>query len=450
MIQVIRRFPLVPGMPWLACVLILACTQPIAGQLVSSEFADASPAAELRATDNPPFRLPGVDAQPAAYYTQSCNTCNGAGTSPGLHGAALMPGGCGVRGTNLFWCNPYEDLVEDACGYDPCANCQYSSAPLVFATVEVMPLFRDQQQDPVFQTLSFGGPAVLETGDLDTEFDAGMRIVLGAALTDLYRLETAFLGDYEWSDRKAVRNLDANELGGTGNLFSPFSNFGIPAGIVGLDYNNYASIEMESSISSFEVNLRRRLCNRPRLWPYRRYHCVANSFLVGLRYLQMDERFGYVTQSSLPAGVGTVNRALINTNNDMFGVQIGMMSQFATYWENGWIDFEVKGGIYDNEAELRSAFQGANGSGTVVSNFVGTDSHDRTAFLGEVSLNYNHQVTTNLSMRLGYNAYWLSGVALASENLNTNFNILSLGPTQIDHSGDCVYHGPNIGFTLAY
>ncbi len=86
----------------------------------------------------------------------------------------------------------------------------------------------------------------------------------------------------------------------------------------------------------------------------------------------------------------------------------------------------------------------------MTNSFVGTDSQERTTFLGELSLTYNHQVTSNVSLRLGYNAFWLSGIALASENLNSDFSILTLGPAQIDHAGDAVYHGPNIGFIFAY
>jgi hypothetical protein len=70
--------------------------------------------------------------------------------------------------------------------------------------------------------------------------------------------------------------------------------------------------------------------------------------------------------------------------------------------------------------------------------------------LGEISLNYNHQITTNLSMRVGYNAFWLTGVALASDNFNANFNFITPVPAQVDHSGNSVYHGPSIGFTWAY
>jgi hypothetical protein len=397
----------------------------------------------------PPVRLPDLMARPVAYQTAACPSCGPAGSAYG-GGGAVGDGGCVVPGTGLFWCNPYPEMVEDPCGTDPCLSCNYNPAPLIYASLEVVPLYRDQKEDPLFQTLGPGGRPVLEGGDFETEFDAGLRVVLGATLTDRYRIEAAYLGTYEWNDRVAVRNLQPNAVGGSGNLFSPFSDFGLPVGIPSVDYNHFAQIEMNSTFNSAEFNVRRRCCARPKLWPYRGGHtCVANSFLVGLRYLNLDERFGYVTQSETPV-VGTVNSALINTSNEMFGVQIGLLSQFTTYWESGWIDFELKGGIYHNEAEMRSDYERSNGNGAVPVSFVGTDAYDRTSFLGELSLHYNHQITSNLSMRLGYNAFWLSGVALASENLNPGLGILSSGPAQINHAGDMVYHGPSIGFTFAY
>jgi hypothetical protein len=450
MVRLIRQFPKLLVASRLREVLVLAASLSAAAGAQEATWLADSDAASLDAAyfGEQPVRLASSLVEPAAYDHQGvpCNRCNPGGTLVGG-----CPGdGCVVPGTNLFWCSPYPERVEDPCGTDPCLNCNFNPVPLWYASVEIVPLFRDQKDDQIFQTLGPGGPAVLESGDFETEFDAGMRLLLGATLTERYRLEGAYLGSYEWSDHIAVRNFNANTLGGTGNLFSPFSNFGRPTGISGVDFNRFASIEMTSSFNSVELNLRRRCCNRPKMWPYRDHHCIANSFLLGLRYLDVDERFRYVTQSAIPVGVGSVNRALIDTTNELFGVQVGMLSQFTTYWDSGWIDFEIKGGIYHNEASLRSAYDAADGGNAPISSFVGADERDRTSFLGEISLSYTHQFTSNMSARLGYNAFWLTGVAVASENMSTNINILSLGPAQVDHGGDLVYHGPTLGFIFAY
>jgi hypothetical protein len=164
--------------------------------------------------------------------------------------------------------------------------------------------------------------------------------------------------------------------------------------------------------------------------------------------MNLDEQFGYLTNSSLPAG-GSVNRALIDTQNEMIGVQIGLMSQFLIRGQ-GWVDFDVKGGIYHNEASVQSAYSNTDSAGATLAEFIGTDSRDRTTFVGELSLTYSHQFTRRISCRVGYNAFWLTGVALATENLGTNVDLLALGPTQLDHSGDLVLHGPTLGLTYAY
>lgn len=351
--------------------------------------------------------------------------------------------------SNPYWCNPYGAVYLDPCSRQDCADCQSSSSILWYATVDIVPLTRDQQDDLAFQRLGQAGEVVLETGDFETEFDAGAKLTLGAALTDLFRLEATYLGAYEWSDRASVRNLDPNTGGGVGDLFGPFSNFGTPTPQLGTDFNNFASIAMSGKFNSGEINLRRRLV-LPRLRSDEiNSTCVANSLLVGFRRINLDEQFAYVSSSTLPAG-GTINRANIATENELTGIQIGLLSQFLVRNGQGWVDFEIKGGVYENETRLRSAFESTTQAGAPLSLFNGTDQRDRTAFLGELSLTYNRQVTRRFSYRLGYNAFWLTGVALASENMNTDINLLSLGPAQVDHDSDLVLHGPTLGLTWAY
>ncbi|MCA9152044.1 MAG: BBP7 family outer membrane beta-barrel protein, partial [Planctomycetales bacterium] len=352
------------------------------------------------------------------------------------------------RFTNLYWCSPFGETYKDPCDFNTCSDCNFSEAPLWYASVEAVALARDQKDDLAFATLGAGGPVVLDTGDIKTEFDAGMRLLMGVTLTDVFRLEGSYLGSFEWSGRAAVRNGDDNGQGGFGNLFAPFSNFGTPVGFLGTDFNDFASIDLASSFHSGEINLRRRLIIPRNAWPKEQVPCYAASFLMGLRYLKLDEHFGYLSNSTVPAG-GSVNLANIDTSNEMFGAQIGLLSQFLLKGQ-GWIDFDVKGGIYQNQASMRSAYSNTDLGGGPVAAFTGTDARDRTAFLGELSLTYNRQLTTHMSCRLGYNAFWLTGVALASQNLNTDLNLLALGPAQLDHSGDLVMHGPSFGLTFAY
>ena len=65
-------------------------------------------------------------------------------------------------------------------------------------------------------------------------------------------------------------------------------------------------------MNGVELNLRRR-------WNLRtqRYHYAATSFLVGIRYLNVDEQFRYYTESDVPTGAGSINDINIRTENDL-------------------------------------------------------------------------------------------------------------------------------------
>lgn len=45
---------------------------------------------------------------------------------------------------------------------------------------------------------------------------------------------------------------------------------------------------------------------------------------------------------------------------------------------------------------------------------------------------------------------WVDGVALASENLQADPDLLTLGPPQLVHDGSLVYHGPFAGLMFTW
>lgn len=374
-----------------------------------------------------------VRADVAWKVQERCRRCNVAGQCNCLAPDPLPEI---LPGWNLFWYDPCARQL-DGCApiIEPTGN-----APLWYANAELMALVRDQQDEFAFASLGESGTTVLGTGDFQTEFDAGIRVGLGVTLGDWYRFEAIYAGTQKWTDAAAVRNADPNALAGTGNLFSPFSGFGNPA-IVGLDYNNFASVAFESTLHNGELNLRRRLETEPN-----RLGRVETSFLVGVRYLQIEEGLDYHTESS--EGAGSVNDIATGVKNKMLGAQVGLLSQFLCR-SRLWIDFEVKGVILHNEVGLESRYVNTDGGGGVLTNFNDSDQRERTTFLGDASLTANYHFTRSLTFRLGYNLMWFSGLTQASENLNTNIGILSLGPAQLAHRGDAVYHGPSMGLVWA-
>jgi hypothetical protein len=210
-----------------------------------------------------------------------------------------------------------------------------------------------------------------------------------------------------------------------------------PTGVVGLDFNQFASIQFSSKLDSAEINIRRRVHV-----PQRRRGQGEASVLVGLRYMNDKEDFHYLTTSS-----AAVNDVSIHTSNDMFGAQFGFLLQFLVA-DRAWVDVDVKGAILGNRADQNTIYTNTDNAG-VTTVYPGQADVRRTSFLGDLSVVFNYQLAPSLTFRAGYNAFWLTGVALASENFNSDINILQLGPAGIDHGGRVVYHGPNIGLVWA-
>lgn len=361
-----------------------------------------------------------------------------------------------LGGHSLFWHDPcgggYIDRDRDCLFHN-------STPPLWYASAEFLPLMRDQRGSQPFQaiaieqindTTTYDRQAVLGTNDFNNNFEPGFRVTLGRALGDWYRIEGSYFGTHNWSDQAQVHYREP--VGGDveGNMLSPLSNFGNPGGLPGLytltedewnpqpglDFNRNAHIQFESRLNNAELNLRRRV--RTAIDPQVR---AETSCLVGLRYMGIDELFEYND---------TNHDVRVKTGNNMFGIQIGALSQFLVV-DRGWIDFEIKGVMFFNDASNRieSRVQNVPELTAAQAYSPTREQAHRTAFMGDLSLMFNYQVAPAWTFRLGYNAMWLSGVALASENFLVDVNTLVSGPGALDASGRVVYHGPTIGMVLA-
>jgi hypothetical protein len=122
---------------------------------------------------------------------------------------------------------------------------------------------------------------------------------------------------------------------------------------------------------------------------------------------------------------------------------MGLLGQFLfTPWT--WVDWEMKGAIANNSASQNTVYVDNQGS-----QFVGGRDENSTSFIGETSVILNYQVRPSITFRVGYQALWVTGLALADQNFQTNLATLTLGPAQLKHDADMVYHGFNIGLVFA-
>jgi hypothetical protein len=300
-------------------------------------------------------------------------------------------------------------------------------------------LRRDPTRDFDFATLSNSQNTVLSTRDFNYDFAAAGRFLVGYTINECFQIEGLYTGAVVAENNAAVRNTSPNALGGVGNLFSPFSNFGNPAAIPGLDYNTFAEIRYSSSFQSAELNVRRKVPMPPER--------LATSILFGVRYAGLPEEFNYQTQSFVPLPGGSSNTVHVSTDNQMVGPQIGAL--FEMYVDNRWwINFEMKAALLNNHARQTTTYTNTNVLGTTT--FVGTASDDHTAFLGDLNLTFIYRWTPNCSTRLGYQAVFLENMALAPNNFEPNVAILVNGPAQLHHGAGTIYHGPFAGVTFGW
>jgi len=340
-------------------------------------------------------------------------------------------------GVNLYWHLPGAYWETDD-GHVISTD-QFGQRPTWYVLGDLQPLFRDNFRSFDYATLGAKGPGVLSSSDFDSTFEAGARVTVGRSMGDWYRIEVSYLGGYRWNDRAAIRNDDANTQGGTGNLFTALSGFGNPP-TLGLDYNNLAEVKFSSKLDNLELNVRRRFSVPP--GPF------ETSFLVGVRFLRLDEETAYHTQSAVPLPLGAINDSRVATSNDMVGVHVGIMGQW-TATERSWVDFSVKGAFFSDSIDLNTHYQNTDANGNVTF-FKDRDSKTGTAYLLELALLYNYNFTRALTFRIGYSAMWMYGAALAADNLSTNATRLTRGPVLIDNRGRIAFHGPTIGLVAAW
>ena len=296
-----------------------------------------------------------------------------------------------------------------------------------YFTADFAPLTMDRLDGVALARIGPSGPVVLSTEDLQTEFAAGGKYTIGRRIFDCYRLEGTYIGFHSWEDERLVVNSATNSLGGSGNLSTYFSGFSNPI-TAGLDGANFVSASVRSNFQSGEINVR--------YWGDMPPGPLDVSLLIGVRYIRIEDQFNFVSQADRPLPAGTTLDLQSNTLNDMWGAQIGI--EFACLVSSRvWFDFDLKGGIFSDRVDLSTSALN-NGASTLI-----TDTRNRTAWLGDLSLIANWQMTPYWVLRAGYQALFFNGLSLAHEqNVSPIFpNVVGV----LNDRGAAVYHGPILG-----
>lgn len=273
---------------------------------------------------------------------------------------------------------------------------------------------------------------VLSTEDVDFNFQGGTRMTLQRSAFVGSYFEFSYLGMGNWSSLSSVS--------GAGDLFSPFSRFGVDpvGGYAETDNANFQSFATSNNFDSFELNLRR-FFTSPNCW-------WQASYWVGFRYVRMADDSIYLTAGNTGSMIYTVD-----ATNDMFGAQLGLDStlKLTTRWS---LTAFGEAGVYGNAATQKSTLD-FTGGGPVYERAT----QRRASLVAEGGFMSTFRLAPRATLRAGYQVVYIDGVALSSDNFNFSTGGASpLGTALagraavVNDNGNAVYHGPTVGFEYTW
>ena len=229
-------------------------------------------------------------------------------------------------------------------------------------------------------------------------------------------LGATYWGLQQWSVGDAIYG---DPSGQSVLAFSPYLQ--LPKLLGGLD--DLLGYTYASEIQNAEFNAFFRLNAADPYWEF--------DWLWGRRYIYFAEHFNLSGADDLN---GAAEQVDFRTANNLVGVQTGLL------YRHGWSHFEweagLKVGLMANIYNQRG-LDAASGPPGVMANFVPYDVSNKSSdysALFEVSLAARYRLNDNLWLRLGYEFYGITGLALApqqlggfSRNGNVSFDGLSLG-----------------------
>lgn len=273
-----------------------------------------------------------------------------------------------------------------------------------------------------------GSPPAVPTDTLYSDdepmgLEPGLRLQLGRRVSDDVAIDAIYWGLNQWS---AGRQIYGDPFGDTVLAFSPYTQ---TDAIIG-GFNNYLGYTYNSQANNIEIN------ERVMLGQHDPYHSLA--WLWGVRYFQMSDNF---TLSGDDLDTGDYENINWKTHNNLLGLQAGLQ------WTRGWDRFQLvtegKAGIYANMYDQKG--NNLDSSGVVYGQPAGfvpyNVSHDGTdvSALFELSLIGRYRLNDWLWLRLGYQAYLMTGLALAPRQLNG-----------YSHGGTVAFDGPSIGLEATW
>jgi hypothetical protein len=247
-----------------------------------------------------------------------------------------------------------------------------------------------------------------------------------------HTIEFTAQGGGTWEQDRTMASVQPNDL------FVPFAQAGHNRTF---NQSTTQSIDYASDLSGFEWNYRVRgrlghdqlVMDANGNWHRSADAGFEKEYLVGLRFIDMGERFDWTATDIATAGADGDYR--IRTRNDLFGYQMGTgVTYQAPRWSVGAF---AKGGVFLNRATGDSRL-----------NFTADDTNDfnldmvenQLSFVGEFKLQAKYHVLPNVSLRAAYEMMLMTSQAIAP-----NQATFTSDTTYLNTTANPFYHGASFG-----
>jgi len=254
----------------------------------------------------------------------------------------------------------------------------------------------------------------ITAADLDFDLEFGLRASAIWDRTPCVSWEFAYLRDDWDAAARATSPTGLSQISaGPGDAYN---------------WANDISVRYGTDLDSFEINRYRKMTDR-------------FSWLAGFRAILLDESFLLVSVDENGGGPGLATGTYgIDTSNELLGFQVGgVYSRSLTDLLS--FDGVLKAGVYYVESDLSVDF---TDEGNFPNPPVAFQTSDyTTAFVGEIDLGLSCKLTRRLSVRGGLELLWIEGVALAPEQYQMNYAMISPA-TAINTGGGFLAYGGSV------
>lgn len=297
---------------------------------------------------------------------------------------------------------------------DACQTAWYGSAEALWLQLDHgadgnMPVILD----------STNAATLLGTSDLTYSMEPGTRLVLGRRVGETAAVELLYFGLNDWDASRTVAGN--NDLRIPGDL-----------ALQTLDFFNADALtaSQSSTIDNVEVNL------------WRRNNGSPLELMAGFRYVNFDERF----QISATDSDTGASRYRVNTQNDLFGGQLGGRFRFSLDQQSRFgLEATTKAGVFGNAVGMQQFVSDSNNTFVLRNTDV---SAGRAAFVGDVGLAALLRVTDSITARVGYTLIWVEGVARAANQLD--FTDTTASGTTLAYGQGAFLQGVSLGLEVGW